>query len=240
VDEGLFYEPGTINILILTNMRLTPRARTRAIITATEAKTAAMQDLDIRSVFSPEKSQATGTGTDEVLVVEGRGTWLDDAGGHCKLGELIAKAVHEGVKEAVLRQNAIAAPRSVFQRLQDRNISVYGLLKKQVCWGEAACAGEYLARFEDTLLQPHYAAFLESSLSLSDAEERGLVTSLEIFRPWCLSVAEEIAGKKVDTWNDYITDEDTPAVLRMFLNALFNGLVGGKADSLPAMNRTEN
>ena len=72
IDEGRFCEPGTINVIILTNMQLAPRAQTRAVISATEAKSAALQDLDIRSSYSPGY-QATGTGTDEVLVVEGRG-----------------------------------------------------------------------------------------------------------------------------------------------------------------------
>jgi adenosylcobinamide amidohydrolase len=62
-DEGLFYELGTINIILLPNMQLTGRAMQRAIISATEAKTAALQDLDIRSKYSPLYNQATGTGT---------------------------------------------------------------------------------------------------------------------------------------------------------------------------------
>ena len=53
VDEGRFYEPGTINVIILTNMQLTPRALTRAMISATEAKSAALQDLDIRTRILP-------------------------------------------------------------------------------------------------------------------------------------------------------------------------------------------
>lgn len=40
----------------------------RAIVTATEAKTAALQDLNYRSTSSP-KVQATGTGTDSTIVV---------------------------------------------------------------------------------------------------------------------------------------------------------------------------
>ena len=55
VDEGMFYEPGTINIILLTNMKLSPRAMVRAVITATEAKTAALQDLDVRSSYSPRQ-----------------------------------------------------------------------------------------------------------------------------------------------------------------------------------------
>jgi iron complex transport system substrate-binding protein len=225
VDEGLFYEPGTINILLLTNMKLTPRAMARAIITATEAKTAAMQDLDIRSSVSPARIQATGTGTDEVLVVEGRGARLDEAGGHCKLGELIARAVHEGVKEAVYRQNTITAQRSVFQRLKERHIAVYEILREHVCMGEDACAGEYLTRFEEILLEPRYAAFLESAFSLSDANERRILTNLEVLQPWCRSMAEEIAEKKLNSWEEYVNTEDMPVVLKMFLNALLNGLV---------------
>ena len=151
VDEGLFYEPGTINIILLTNMKLTPRAMARAIITATEAKTAAMQDLDIRSSVSPAKSQATGTGTDEVLVVEGRGKRIDDAGGHCKLGELIATAVYDGVKEAVYRQNGITARRSVFRRLQERRIDVHKILGECAFPGDDPGSGQYLARLEEVL-----------------------------------------------------------------------------------------
>ena len=83
-DTGPFYEPGTINIIIMTNMQLSDRAMTRAIITATEAKTAALEDLDIRSSYTPLKHSATGTGTDNIIVVQGTGVHIDNAGGHTK------------------------------------------------------------------------------------------------------------------------------------------------------------
>ncbi|MBE9542589.1 MAG: adenosylcobinamide amidohydrolase, partial [Proteobacteria bacterium] len=63
-DIGRYYEPGTINIILLPNMKLTSRAMTRAIISATEAKTAALMDMDIRSSYSSKLHRATGTGTD--------------------------------------------------------------------------------------------------------------------------------------------------------------------------------
>jgi len=75
-DEGRFYEPGTINIILLPNMKLTLRAMARAIISATEAKTAALMDLDIRSSYSSSMHRATGTGTDNIIVVEGKGRIL--------------------------------------------------------------------------------------------------------------------------------------------------------------------
>jgi len=96
--------PGTINILLLTNARLTDEAMVRAIVTATEAKTASLQDLDIRSTFSPEH-QATGTGTDGVVVVPGDGPLVGYTGGHGKMGELMGVATRTAVAEAIRRQD---------------------------------------------------------------------------------------------------------------------------------------
>ncbi|MGA2402854.1 MAG: adenosylcobinamide amidohydrolase [Syntrophobacteraceae bacterium] len=225
VDEGMFYEPGTVNIILLTNMKLSQRAMARAVITATEAKTAALQDLDVRSSYSSGKSQATGTGTDEVLVVEGRGTAVDNAGGHCKLGELIARAVYDGVKEAVRQQNGISTRRGVFRRLRERHINICEILKGGALPGDGPVERRRLARFEQVLLQPRYASFLESAFALSDANEKGLLSNLGAFETWCRSVAEEIAGKKLETWSDFITSEEIPVVMRMSLNALLNGLL---------------
>ncbi|MCA1784880.1 MAG: adenosylcobinamide amidohydrolase, partial [Desulfobacteraceae bacterium] len=126
-STGSYYEPGTINIILMTNMALSPRAMTRSLIAATEAKTAALADLDIRSSDDPALWQATGTGTDNILVVQGTGQKIDGAGGHTKMGELIARAVHEGVTRAVFLQNGLTPGRSVFQRLAERGISVHTL-----------------------------------------------------------------------------------------------------------------
>ena len=124
-DEGRFYESGTINIIIMSNMQLSKRAMTRAMITVTEAKTAALSDLDVRSTYTPRQNQATGTGTDNIIIVGGRGQKIDNAGGHSKMGELIAKAVYAGVREAVKKQNGLVATRSVFQRLKERNMNLH-------------------------------------------------------------------------------------------------------------------
>lgn len=106
VDSGAFVEvarpPGTINLVILSSHALTEGAMARAIITATEAKTAALQDLDVRSTTTPAV-QATGTGTDQIVVVSGNSLpALANTGGHAKLGELIGKAVASSVKTGLL------------------------------------------------------------------------------------------------------------------------------------------
>ena len=96
------FASGTINIIILTNVVLTVGAMARAIMTATEAKTAALQDRDVRSTVSPQ-IQATGTGTDSMIVVSGvdAGTIIRHTGGHTKMGELIAVSTKIAVGEAL-------------------------------------------------------------------------------------------------------------------------------------------
>ena len=99
------YLPCTINMIILSNVPLTAGAMARAIITATEAKSAALQDLDVRSASSPE-CQATGTGTDNIIIVSGRddGVHISWTGGHTKMGELIGVCARLAVLEALRKQ----------------------------------------------------------------------------------------------------------------------------------------
>lgn len=112
VDEGTNIEPqgspaGTINIIVLTNARLTDGALARAIVTVTEAKTAALEDLRVPSSYT-KGVQATGTGTDSVIVVSGAtGPVATYTGGHSRIGDLIARAVHQGVLEALEKQNGL-------------------------------------------------------------------------------------------------------------------------------------
>jgi len=225
-DPGAFYEPGTINIILLPNMALTPRAMARAIISATEAKTAALQDLDIRSSTSPGRHGATGTGTDNVIVVQGAGGLIDNAGGHSKMGELIAAAVYRGVQEAVGKQNGLRTGRNIFQRLNERGIGSFELA--------AAAAGHggldferVLAALENVLLTPQHAAFVSTALAISDAHESGLVPDLDAFRRWCRQTSEEIAGRRIDSPAELVFGPDIPTVMRLCANALVNGVVQG-------------
>ncbi|XHH09077.1 MAG: adenosylcobinamide amidohydrolase [Candidatus Bathyarchaeia archaeon] len=97
---------GTINILLLTNVSLTWGAMARAIVTATEAKTAALQDLGYMSTPTPQV-QATGTGTDNVVVVSGvnPNITIKHTGGHTKMGELIGIAAKTAVTEALIKHD---------------------------------------------------------------------------------------------------------------------------------------
>jgi ABC-type Fe3+-hydroxamate transport system substrate-binding protein/adenosylcobinamide amidohydrolase len=222
-DSGNYYEPGTINIILLTNMSLSPRAMTRAVIDATEAKTAALWDLDIRSSYTARVNPATGTGTDNIIVVQGTGVPLDNAGGHTKLGELIATAVYAGVQEAIQKQNGLVPGRGIFQRLRERGLELYAL-SSQARLACGASDGQVAGLLEQVLLEPGAAAFMESALALSDAYERGLIKDLGPFRQWCRGMAAEIAGRPVVLLLEPLGDADLPTVLRLAFNALLTGL----------------
>lgn len=219
-DIGRYYEPGTINMILLTNTWLSRRAMTRAIISATEAKSAALADLDIRSSYTPLVNKATGTGTDNIIVVEGEGVPIDNAGGHSKMGELIARAVYQGVHDAVRRQNSLVACRSVFQRLKERNINVFFLAMQAA---PAGMAGEMRREIERLLLQPEYAAFVQACMAISDDYQRGLVADLDVVDSWCREVAKQIAGHELSGTLTVDFLKDLPPVMRRCLEALFCG-----------------
>lgn len=227
-DIGSYYElkntskdpankkPGTINTIILTNTTLSNRAMTRALISAVESKSAALQDLDIRSTATPTLHPATGTGTDNILVVQGTGPKIDATGGHTKMGELIAKAVYDGVLQAVAKQNGITTKRSIFARLKDRKTSAWQL--SRLC----GCGSELTLGIEKLLLDPTYSSFVEAALAISDQYENGLIKDLSAFDLWCHNIASAIAGTEVELLE--IETSNQPLVMQKALGALVSGL----------------
>lgn len=86
--------PGTINSIVVIEGHLTDAAMVNAVITATEAKAAALQALNI----TVNGQIATGTSTDAVLIAAtGRGTTYRYAGTATTLGYLIGRTVHEAI-----------------------------------------------------------------------------------------------------------------------------------------------
>jgi len=94
-ETGDTFEPvgGTINTILIIGADLPGHALVRAMMTATEAKAAALQQLMARSIYS--SGIATGSGTDMIAIVADPASplHLTDAGKHAKLGELIGRTV---------------------------------------------------------------------------------------------------------------------------------------------------
>jgi adenosylcobinamide hydrolase len=95
---------GTINILLTVEAKLPPEALARVSIIATEAKTAALQDLATPSCFSD--GIATGTGTDGLIIACHKNDSLifTDTGNHSKLGHLISTVVKRGVTKSIIKE----------------------------------------------------------------------------------------------------------------------------------------
>ena len=93
--------PGTINVILVTNARLSAAAMVGVVQVATEAKTAVLLHEKVKSWTG--RPGATGTGTDAVVVVSGNGPSLRYSGTHTVLGALVGRAIGKAVTEGLAR-----------------------------------------------------------------------------------------------------------------------------------------
>ena len=118
-------KPGTINMIIIVDGKLDANIMARVLVTATEAKTAALQELIASSKYS--NGIATGSGTDDTIVISNLESkkQLNNAGKHSKLGELIGLVAKEAVKEALNLQTALCPEmqKSIFRRVERYGIN---------------------------------------------------------------------------------------------------------------------
>lgn len=93
---------GTINIILIIDGKITSSAMVNAVITATEAKTAALQDLQIQTSIG---HLATGTNTDAIVVAatqQSVGNYLHQyAGVSSPLGQAIGLLTYQAVYAAI-------------------------------------------------------------------------------------------------------------------------------------------
>ncbi len=98
-DASPLQEPGTINMILVVDARLPRSARVNAIITATEAKTLALVQANVRV---PSGGFASGTSTDAVVVATTeRGEFYEYAGPISLVGTMIGRAVRRAIENAV-------------------------------------------------------------------------------------------------------------------------------------------
>ena len=100
-------KPGTINIFLLIDADLTEGAMARSLVTCSEAKVAALQEVQAPSLYS--SGLATGSGTDGTIVVcnSASPTRLTSAGHHSKLGEYIGRVVKDAMKLALVAEDGV-------------------------------------------------------------------------------------------------------------------------------------
>ncbi|MEN6610091.1 MAG: adenosylcobinamide amidohydrolase, partial [Methanoregulaceae archaeon] len=172
---------GTINIILVVNAAMPEYAMVRALVTATEAKSAALQQVMAKSCYS--SGIATGSGTDMIAVVTNpaAGIRLSDAGKHAKLGELIGNAVIRATLEALDRETGLGpdSQRSVMARLSRYSVT------NEVLWGRvqrlngSAPQGldrvRFLTRLHERSRDPDLVAVTAASLHIIDEAGWGLL-----------------------------------------------------------------
>jgi adenosylcobinamide amidohydrolase len=175
-DPAAYYEEngrfGTINTIILINAHLEYETLLDAFMTATEAKTVALNDLKIPSQYS--NGYATGTGTDGLCIfsnLESDNT-LTNAGKHSKLGELIADAVCKSVKKAIKKQVWISekSQSNALVRLNRYSLDInmfYDSLDDDKF--------EFISQLQKDMKKQDNVAITTSVLNLIDEVECGLI-----------------------------------------------------------------
>ena len=168
---------GTINIIVVINGNPTDSCLVAAFVTATEAKTAALNDLDIRSRYSGQA--ATGTITDSLSVATtNTGSVIELGGPASRLGQLVASCVREAVKEAVKKQDSTLPSRSVASRLKARHLPVERLASELSKIKSLKADEKTLRNKLDAILSdPLYASFLLAAAKLDDDVKKGVVPS---------------------------------------------------------------
>jgi len=117
---------GTINTIMVVDANLTDSCMVNAIVSATEAKAAALRELDLRSRFSAEI--ATGTVTDGIVIAcTKREKPIKYAGSGTIIGELIGKSVKAALKSAIFKQENMYSNRPLTRRLEERGITIENL-----------------------------------------------------------------------------------------------------------------
>lgn len=144
------------------------------------------------------------------------------------MGELIANSVYRGVQEAIFNQNGIVSQRSIYQRLRERNLSIFGVIDRDCPCGMKR--SEVIKQVEQILLDSRYSGFLEASLTVSDAHEKGLLKDTSAFSQWCHQIIEDIAGRPVKAPKEMVAGEGIPVVLEMALEAVLNGVYYANSD----------
>ena len=216
---------GTINILLCLNVDLSEGAMARALVTSTEAKTAALQELAVQSRYS--RGLATGSGTDGTAIIADRESacYLTDTGKHSKLGELIGKSVKKAVKQALYQQSGLgpAKQHDVFRRLSRFGLSRMGLYSKckEIYPEQAPGRPEFEAVAEVLGKESRmvsYASFLAHCIDQMDWELFSVAESLQSADELLRSLGGKgLTGKSEIATADQAVEEIMEAFERTFI-----------------------
>ncbi|MDG6223361.1 MAG: adenosylcobinamide amidohydrolase [Candidatus Bathyarchaeota archaeon] len=170
---------GTINTIIVVDGNLTESCMVNAIVSATEAKAAALRELDVRSRFSGEV--ATGTVTDSVVIAcTKHGNTIKYAGSGTIIGELIGKSVKVALKSAIFKQENMYSNRSLTRRLEERGVTVENLTIlfsqiRPILRNNLEKREQFIKEFKQVLADQNIAALVIAALRLDEDVKTNLI-----------------------------------------------------------------
>ncbi|WP_457573103.1 adenosylcobinamide amidohydrolase [Desulfolithobacter sp.] len=237
---------GTINIMLFINHPLTEGALTRCIMTATEAKSATLQELAVNSRYSDQP--ATGTGTDQIIVAapDSDGFRLTSAGKHSKLGELIGTSVKAAIKETLARQNRLTplGQCSVKIHLERFGCSGKSLLETIASFLDQDQARLLAANFRGLDRDPVTVAAVAAMVHLRDKLSWGILPPScrqEIMGAAAAQVACSVGGRwqKMARYRKELGELAGRTDNASFLSLCCQALALGFGDKWPADGQTE-
>lgn len=230
-DPADYYRPqekpvkyGTINIMLVLDCDLAPGTIARALVTCTEAKTAAIQELLEGSKYS--QGLATGSGTDQTIIVCNTESelYLDGAGKHSKLGELIGKAVIAAVKKALAKQSGLtpALQHNAFRRLKRFGVQPGGMWEAFHSAQPAVIKPEYLVAAEKLACEETMLTFTSLYIHLLDQCAWELISPQEMQQAGQLLL--DILATQYNVEKIELRDDDNDDMLEAW-KILFNHIV---------------
>ena len=212
---------GTINIMLVIDADLPPGILARALVTCTEAKTAALQELMAPSRYST--GLATGSGTDQTIVVANSESplFFEGAGKHSKLGELIGLAVMAAVKEALKKQSGLtpAQQHDLLRRLRRFGVTEETLWQryKEEVGDDALIKAQFIAALEKMTAVPALFPLGVLFIHLYDEHLWGLLEKGETWEAAEKLLKEMAAALRLKTQEGVLMQEDYMESLAMLL-----------------------
>jgi len=163
---------GTINIIVVIDGNPTESCLGGTLITVTEAKMAALRELDVRSRFSGD--EATGTVTDSIVVAKtSRGVPVVYGGPASELGQLVGYCTRKAVKEAITKANEFMPSRSIRDRLRERHMSIEKLSLELSKVNYLKVNPQKLAKILET--EPVFASLVLAAVKMDEDVKKGLI-----------------------------------------------------------------
>jgi adenosylcobinamide amidohydrolase len=167
---------GTVNTIVVIHGNPTESCLMQAFITATEAKTAGLRELDVRSKYSGDP--ATGTITDSIVIAStNMGSKIRFGGPASKLGQMVGYCTREAVKDAVIKQGPLHPCRSILNRFAEKKLPIKELVGEILKESSLRINGEeaWLKITEAIKAKPFFALALTMAANIDEEVKKGLI-----------------------------------------------------------------